>query len=204
MYLQLRLIRWVLLVVSLVLVGCAARGIDFKKADTERFELGKTTKGTVLEVLGAPRTTTRVNRDGRTLEVLNYAFVSNADFSATPRAVPGKMAAFSLHNDVVVSKLFVSSFQGDATNFDESVVSSIVKDRSTRSDVIKLLGEPAGEAIYPDTKSPDERTISYTYIYVRSRQVLGGEMNRFQKSLVVTLGANDVVRDVTYREIGDK
>ena len=60
---------------------------------------------------------------------------------------------FTTHNELLVAQEFVSSFQADATEYDESKVGAIVKGRTTRAEVLALLGRPNGEAIYPVIKT---------------------------------------------------
>jgi hypothetical protein len=101
----------------------------------------------------------------------------------------------------MVADEFVSSFPNDATDFDESKVSAIVKGKSTRADLISLLGNPNGRGVYPFIKNKGETAAIYSYSHVKGSVF---NMKFYAKTLVVSFDANSVVTDVEYTSSGEK
>jgi outer membrane protein assembly factor BamE (lipoprotein component of BamABCDE complex) len=115
--------------------------------------------------------------------------------------VPARAMVFSTFNDVLVGQEFQSSFPNDATEFDETKVSAINKGKSTRSEVLALLGSPSGEAIYPLIKNKAEKGILYGYSHVKGSVF---NMKFYSKLLIISFDANDVVTEVDYTSSGEK
>jgi hypothetical protein len=169
-----------------ILGGCASSGKDFVRPDLDSFVLGQTTAGDVISRQGAP--TSRVVRHSLnpapsrpagelpvafrpasvpgTIETLTYRY----SYSAAPGLLLGpmktasKQLALSFWNDRLVLYNFTSSFSAETANFNESSVQSFVPGQWTKSDVIRALGRPNGEAVYPLVAQNGTRMLSYDSI----------------------------------------
>jgi hypothetical protein len=168
----------------LALGGCTSRGKDFVRPDPNSLLLGQTTIADVIGKQGPP--TSRVVRHGLnpapsrqqaderdpafrpvsvagTIETLMYSY----SYSAAPGIVVGPMSTRSRHlvltfwNDRVIYYGFDSSFSQDSTHFDENKALSFVIGQSSQSDVIRELGPPSGEAVYPFIAKQGTRLLIY-------------------------------------------
>jgi hypothetical protein len=171
----------------LALSGCVSRGKDFVRPDPNSLLLGQTTIADVIGKQGPP--TSRVERHSLnpapsrqqvgerdpafrpasvagTIETLMYSYV----YTAAPGIVVGPISTRSRHlvltfwNDRLIYYSFDSSFGQDSANFDENKALSFVIGQSTRSDVIRELGPPSGEAVYPFIAKEGTRLLIYQHV----------------------------------------
>ncbi len=140
-------------------------------------------------------------RNGEKLKSARYAYAEGAGTGKYPGVVPARAMVFLTHNDLLVTEEFVSSFSNDATDFDESKVPSIVKGKTTRAEVITLLGTPNGSGVYPFIKNRNESALIYSYSHAKGSAF---SMKFFSKSLIVSFGAAGLVTDVEYVSNGEK
>jgi hypothetical protein len=167
------LMRVVLLVVVAVgLAGCATIGTEFARPDPTSFVLGQTTPSEVLGKYGPPRqqrTSTRTlpgpspgePGEAGTLSEMGYVFLPAG--SAAAGILTRKELLFVFWNDKLVAYRFYSTFPADNSNFDETLVTRIVKNNTTASEAISLLGAPSGMNIYPATSAKSVRYLTYNY-----------------------------------------
>ncbi|MBI3346635.1 MAG: hypothetical protein HY020_05425 [Burkholderiales bacterium] len=181
------------------LVGCA--GTNFKRPDAGALEVGKSTAAQVAQVMGAPQQTGELLRNGEKLKQSRYAYAEGAGSGKYPGVTPARAQVFLTFNDLLVAEEFVSSFPNDATDFDDSKIGSIVKGKSTRADVIALLGNPNGRGIHPFIKNKGETAFIYSYSHVKGSVF---NMKFYAKSLVVSFDAGGLVTDVEYTSNGEK
>ncbi|MFN7727206.1 MAG: hypothetical protein ACK5QH_19300 [Rubrivivax sp.] len=183
-----------------LLVGCA--GTDFKRPTPEALQVGKSTAAQVTAAMGGPAPQTgEVLRNGEKLKSARYAYAEGAGTGKYPGVVPARAMLFLLHNDLLVTEEFVSSFQNDATDFDDSKVSAIVKGKTTRAEVIQLLGTPNGNAVHPFVKNKGESAVIYSYSHAKGSAF---NMKFYNKSLIVSFDAAGVVTDLEYASNGEK
>jgi outer membrane protein assembly factor BamE (lipoprotein component of BamABCDE complex) len=195
------LLRTVLATATIaILSGCA--GTNFKRPDPGALELGRSTSAQIAQVMGGPAPQTgEVLRNEQKLKSARYAYAEGAGTGKYPGVVPARAMGFLTFNDVLVAQEFVSSFPNDATDFDESKVSSIVKGKTTKPEVVSLLGNPNGHGIYPFIKKQGETAYVYSYSHAKGNAF---NMKFYSKSLVVSFDATGVVSDVEYTSNGDK
>jgi len=187
------------LVFAVILSGCA--GTNFKRPEPQALVVGKSTASDVSRVMGAPPQTGELLKNNEKIKTTRYAYAEGAGTGRYPGVVPVRAMVFSTFNDLLVGQEFVSSFPADATEFDETRVSSIVKGKSTRAEVLSLLGKPNGEAIYPLIKNRTETGIIYSYSHAKGNAF---NMKFYAKTLIVSLDANNIVTDVEYTSSGAK
>ena len=182
-----------------VLSGCA--GTNFKRPEPGALEVGKSTTAQVTQVMGTPVQTGESVRNGEKLKLMRYAYAEGAGTGKYPGVVPARAMVFFVHNERVVADEFVSSFTPDATDFDESKVSSIVKGKTTKSEVASLLGKPNGSAVYPFIKTQGDKASVYSYGHAKGNAF---NMKFYSKTMVVSFDRRDVVTDVEYTSSGEK
>ena len=183
-----------------LLSGCA--GTNFKRPDAESLAVGKSTSADVARVMVvAPFQQGEQLKNNEKIKTTRYAYAEGAGAGRYPGVVPARAMMFSTFNDLLVGQEFISSFPEDATEFDESKVSVITKGRSTRADVLSLLGKPTGDAVYPLIKNKAERGVIYSYNHAKGTVF---NMTFYSKTLIVSFDANNVVTDVDYSSAGEK
>ncbi|MFA9441004.1 hypothetical protein ACDA63_15315 [Uliginosibacterium sp. sgz301328] len=67
--------------------------------------------------------------------------------------------------------------------------------------MIKLLGAPAGEAVYPVIKGLNDRALVYTYTQAKGSVF---DMKFYSKTLMVLFNNEGVVTGVDFTTAGDK
>jgi hypothetical protein len=184
---------------SAFLVGCA--GTNFKRPDAGALEVGKSTLAQVTQVMGPPAQTGELLKNGEKLKSSRYAYAEGAGTGKYPGVVPARAMVYLTHNDLLVVEEFVSSFPNDATDFDESKVASIVKGKTTRAEVLSLLGKPNGSGVYPFIKNKGETAAIYSYAHAKGNAF---NMKFYNKSVVISFDADGIVSDVEYASNGEK
>jgi hypothetical protein len=186
----------VVLAALLALAGCA--GTDFVRPSADDLKLGKTTYKDVLTRMGAPRQEGAVLKNEKNVRSATYAYAATGGSPARPGVTPARVQVFYFYDDVLVGHEFISSFAEDHSNFDESRVPGIVKGRTTRAQLVQIMGKPTGAQVYPMIKS--QKGDAATYLY---SQMTGSVFTAkfYRKALVVTL-EDDVVADVEYSSQG--
>ena len=193
-------IRFLLVLISAaILTGCA--GANFKRPEPQSLMLGKSSAADVVLLMGAPLQAGELLRNNEKIRTTRYAYAEGAGTGRYPGVTPARAMVFFTFNDLLVGQEFVSSFPDDATDFDESKVSAIIKNKSTRADVLALLGKPNGEAIYPLIKSKTETGIVYSYSHAKGSVF---NMKFYSKTLIVSFDAGNVVSEVDYVSSGEK
>ena len=187
------------LTTAAVLSGCA--GTNFKRPEAQSLAVGKSTTADIARVMGEPGRPGEVLKNEQKLKTATFVYAEGAGTGRYPGVVPARAMVFSTFNDVVVGQDFVSSFPQDATEFDDSKVPSIVKGKSSRKDVLALLGKPSGEAVYPAIKQKTDTAMLYSYSHARGNAF---NMKFYSKSLTVSFGSNDIVSDVEFASAGEK
>ncbi|MCZ4306019.1 hypothetical protein O4G98_14895 [Zoogloeaceae bacterium G21618-S1] len=192
--------RVLLALVSVALLsGCA--GSNFKRPEPQSLMVGSSTTADVTRVMGNPLQTGELLKNEEKVKITRYAYAEGAGSGRYPGVVPARAMVFSTFNDKLVGQEFVSSFPEDATEFDETKVQQIVKGKSTRDEVVALLGKPNGEAIYPLIKSKTEAGVIYSYSHAKGNVF---NMKFYSKVLTVSFDAKNVVTDVVYESSGEK
>lgn len=191
-----KLLRLVSLSVAvLVLTGCAH---DFVRPAQDAVLLGHSTKEDVLKVAGNPTVKNdKIQINGENIQTLTYFYVKGAKFYGL--IAPQRTLTYSFFNNVLIGEEFNSSFDEESTNFEAEKAFILTKGKSTKADVIAALGKPAGEVRYPIIKDKEGKGIVYEYTATRNGGVV---MITTQLVLVITLDANNIVSDISYKKNG--
>ena len=104
---------------------------------------------------------------------------------------PARAMNFAFLNGILVSQVFLSSFKSDHSNFDETKINAIVKGKTTRSEVIQLMGKPSGFYIPPIVTA--SKGVGYLYTTTRIGEK---PVKVYTKSLEISFNENDVVSDI--------
>src|SRR5262249_44463634 len=101
-----------------------------------------------------------------TFETLAYSYQRTSTLSLLVGRIDsqGRTLTLSFWNDRLIYYGFNSSFQNDTTNFDEKRISSFVRGQTTRADIVRDLGSPSGEGVYPYVATEGTSMISYQYV----------------------------------------
>ena len=87
----------------------------------------------------------------------------------------------------------------DQTDIDALKVKEIKKGKTTREEVIVLLGPPPGLFMYPITDKPGLKRLAYVHTgAVASQQ--WKKLDLHHKGILVTVDSNDIVTDVKFNE----
>jgi len=184
---------------TLALSGCA--GSDFVRPSEGDLVVGKSTLAEVTTKMGNPLQSGQMTKNEKPLKISKYAYAASGGESAYPGVTPARSMTFLFHEDKLVGKEFVSSFKQDSTDFDGQKVASISKGKSTKQDVVALLGKPSGEAVYPVIKNAGDD--AYVYSYVQAKGTVFN-MKFHNKVLLVSFNPSGVVSDVEYTTSGDQ
>jgi len=186
------------LVGPLVLVGCMSS--NFVRPDDDTFKLGKATRSQVIEKMGQPQTTGELisKTTGKKLTVVRYSH-------ATPQLWGVKLLVYYFHDGVLVARNFSSSFPQDRTDWNESKVDDLIKGKTTRSEVLDMLGPPSGAYIWPAVSKTSGEAIGYHYTSFTSKfTAFGNKLSRHRKDLLITFDEKDRILDIDYGKRDDE
>lgn len=187
--------------VALAAVGCTS-GRDFTRPAADSLSLGTVTRADILAAYGRPdRQLTRVvaapaadngssSAQAPAMGALTSLFYSYEEPLGVAWAGPPphqKLLKFDFANDRLFSYSYLSNFERDSSDFDEAKMAALANGVTTKGDVLSLLGEPSGRAVFPALLPGDER---YVYQFVDATR---GE--RLVKRLELVFDDDGVLRD---------
>jgi outer membrane protein assembly factor BamE (lipoprotein component of BamABCDE complex) len=175
------------------LAGCA--GTDFVRPDLDTLKNGQTTYAQVVARMGAPRREGTVLKNEKTLKTTSYAYASTGGQPVRQGVTPARAMVFYFYNDTLAGHEFISSWAADSSDFDESKVKDIVKGKTTRAQLMQMLGKPAGYYVFPMIRDATGEAAVYAYA-----ETTGSAFNlKFsRKILVVTFGTDGLATDVDF------
>lgn len=188
----------VLIALLSALAGCA--GGNFVRPSAEAFPLGQTTYAQVVQQMGEPRTVGDVVTNGQKVKSMTYRYTTTTDMSWQTGVVPVRTLVYYFHNDTLVGFEFVSSFRSDNTDFDDTKIGAIAKGRTTRAEVIQLLGQPSASYIPPMVRETSGEAIGYGY----ARRESSAPYKFFRKNLRITFDDRDQVAEIDFTTAGKK
>lgn len=185
---------------TMSLVGCSV-GRDFIRPELGSLSLGKTTYHEILQRFGSPREEGSVTKNDKLMKTATYVYSSAAAKPFADGVTPARGLSFHFLDNDLVGYNFNSSFADDHTNFDESNVNRIKKGETTRQDLVKLFGQPGGVQRFPLVKSKEDEALVWQYLQVKRS---GLTFKAYIKNLEVTVGADNIVKDVEYSASGER
>lgn len=186
-----------LLVLLLATAGCAGR--DFVRPPAGTFVAGQTSEAEIRQRFGDPYREGTAVKNGETMRLLSYAYASGAA-SLAGGVTPSRAQGFYFWKDVLVGHEFTSSFPEDTTDFDGAKAQQIRKGQLEAA-VTTLLGAPHGLYLFPLVPDRADRGLVYLYSQTRGTAF---NLKMFQQLLVVTVGADGVVKDVQLTASGER
>ena len=183
-----------------LLAGCA--GKDFVRPSSDTFKLGQTTYLQVVQQMGEPRRTGEVLKNEKNVKAATYVYAATGGEPLEQDVIPARALSYYFYNDVLVGQEFLSSFKSDNSNFDDSKISSISKGKTTREEVVQLLGKPTATFIYPMIKETSGEAIGYAYNTTRGGVFSGFKF--FAKALIISFDDKDIVLEIDYTSSGNK
>ena len=182
---------------SALLAGCAPT--DFVKPDAQKIAIGKSTWQDVLAASDQEHKPTEAtfkdNTTGKEIHVMTFLYSKGADFWGM--TIQRHTQHYFFSNNVLVGQVYDSTFSDDSTDFDEGKVSQIKEGVTTKAQVIALLGNPSGNAIYPMTKAPGDTELMYLYSHAR---LAGIATTTETKSFNVSFDKNGVADRIQYND----
>lgn len=185
---------------AFILGGCA--GKDFVRPDTAAFKMGQTTRSQVVLQLGQPRREGDVLKNDKNMKSMTYGYAATAGEPLENGVIPARAMNYFFLDGTLVGQEFASSFKSDNSNFDDSKIGAIVKGKTTRSEVIQILGRPSGSYIPPMIKATSGEAFGYIYITTRGGAFTGFKV--FRKSLLISFDERDQVSDIEFSSSGNK
>ena len=199
-------IRSVLMGVTVALLSAGCAGRDFVRPSSDSLQVGKTTYAEIVARFGSPYREGTMLKNEQIVKTISYAYSTKlGERSAVSGVTPVRAMGFYFVDLVLVGHEFTSSFEKDHTNFDETKITQIKKGETTQAQVIALVGQPTGSYIFPLVQRKDERGLVYVYTQTRFEEIpFARKIKQYRKVLVVSVGENGVVTDVTFNASGEK
>lgn len=195
-----------------VIAACA--GLDasrpFERPAPDRFLPGATPLQEVLAAYGKPGREQSWDASGRapgqnlrtpfgqepvqgSLREFEYVYVAPEATAVRPGIEATRTLFFWFWQDRMVGYLGQSSFRRDATTFDEARVNALRVGASTRRDLLRVLGQPAGIMTHPLVRGEGNEVLTWDSV----------EFDRFRnetrrKRLDVLVDAAGAVLDVKF------
>ena len=190
--------------VALLSAGCAGR--DFVRPSSDSLQVGKTTYAEIVARFGSPYHEGTMLKNEQIVKTISYAYSTKlGERSAVSGVTPVRAMGCYFVDLVLVGHEFTSSFEKDHTNFDETKITQIKKGETTQAQVIALVGQPTGSYIFPLVQRKDEKGLVYVYTQTRVEEIpFARKIKQYRKVLVVSVGENGVVTDVTFNASGEK
>lgn len=183
-----------------LLAGCAGR--DFVRPSSDAFKLGQTTYSQVVQQMGEPRRTGEALTNGQNVKSMVYSYATVGGEPLEEGVTAARAMAYYFHNDKSVGQEFISSFKSDNSNFDETKIAAIDKGKTTRAEVVQLMGPPSASLIPPMVKETSGEAIGYVYATTRGGAFSGFKI--FRKVLKIAFDEGGRVSDIDYSSSGSK
>jgi outer membrane protein assembly factor BamE (lipoprotein component of BamABCDE complex) len=183
------------LIAAGALAACTAQ--TFVKSDFAGFKNRETTYAQVVAKIGYSRKEDMRQFNGQPVKAMSYGYVAVGSKPLHEGMDPVRVQWFYFHNDVLVGHHFVSTLAEDNTNFDETKVKGIVRGRTTRAEVIDLLGSPSGYYVYPMIAPVTGEAALY---FFADRRGSRRDKTYLRKTLAVIFSEAGIVRDFRLTE----
>ncbi|RJF88138.1 hypothetical protein D3874_14855 [Oleomonas cavernae] len=202
--------RAVFFVLAACLLAACSSGRDFARPTMATISPGVATEQSVVGQFGTPQqrrqqiapvpspeqvATARSGFDSMPVEGayvrLDYDYSKSDGFGGTSH----KNLFFIFWNDRLVAYDLISDMEGASTKFDESRIAALRRGVTTKQQVIELLGEPSGQAIYPMVKDKGNQLLSYSFVGIGRSQFYTGQRDISISFLQVLIGPDGKVVD---------
>ena len=180
----------------LLLGGCAQ---PFVRPSPEELRIGETTPAQVIERVGRPPVYGNLERKGKTLQIVGFS--QDAEWERPhgyDGVIPGRTQLYYFLDGRLVGYEFNSTVESDHTDFSMRGARDIVRGKTTRDEVARLLGRPSGYLTFPLV----DKGSAMLFGYREMRRVPFGKPTVYSKSLVIYLDESGIVHDLNYQTSG--
>ena len=149
----------IILSLGLFLIGCTGLGVNFKPENITLVKIGKSTKQEIRNLFGKTDPTETVVLGDLASETETYFYRKAGTFRDRWNY---KFVTYEYIKDTVNGYLYNNSFEQYSTDFDETKISNFILNKTTRLEVVNMLGSNYGEVILPSNllvKTLSEKTI---------------------------------------------
>jgi hypothetical protein len=147
------------LICCFLLAACAGR--NFVKPDPDSLKNGQTTYAEIIDRFGPPLRESTTQKNEKTIKTISYAYASFGMKAHTATTTAVRAVGFHFYNEVLVGYEFLSAVEEDNSDFDETLVPQITRGKTTRAEVIRLMGRPVGRQIAPLVKDDAREALLY-------------------------------------------
>jgi len=182
---------------ALVLAGGCTQ--PFLRPAPEELKIGETTPAQIVERVRRNPVYGTLQRNGRTLQMV--AFAQDAEWERPhgyDGVIPSRTQVYYFLDGKLAGYEFNSTVESDHTDFSARGTRDIVKGRTAREELAKLLGPPSGYLAYPLV----EKGSAMTWSYRETRRVPMGKPFVYAKFLIIFLNENGIVDDFNYTTTG--
>ncbi|MFH0974958.1 MAG: hypothetical protein V1874_04155 [Spirochaetota bacterium] len=167
-------------------------GTNFVRPADDSLILGKTTIQEIRQKLGNPHKEkpSTVNNEN----LINFLYSYTGGTPNLYGKILGRTIVFSFYNDVLISYLFMSSFNEDNTDFNETKLNQIKKGQTKEEEVIDILGKPSGISIYP-IAGKDRKLLKYVYNEYKGLMLF---RKLYSKDVIISLDQNGIVTNFNF------
>ena len=131
----------------ILLCGCMTFGKPFKSKNISLLELGKIKNSEYKTIFGNPdKLSVEKNIEGNYEKAFYYHGGMTAGFDILSR-----MLYLEFKDGILNGYYYISEFKNDKSGFNPTNVTNIEINKSTKSDALKILGNPTGKAKCPTT-----------------------------------------------------
>ncbi len=206
-----------LLFLFFIYTGCSQK--NFIRPSSDVLILGKTTYSQLVKNMGVPSELKESLHNGKNVKEISYVYSSSEEEALEQDILPSRTTSYYFNNDVLIGEYFNSSFKSDNSNYNDTMIDSIIKGQTTREKVLQLLGRPSILAIYPMIKESDSEVIGYQYRAMMKGSHLGSTLAAnfkigglagmliesaddkgigtiFYKSLIITINDKGIVSNI--------
>ena len=128
-----------------ILVGCAVtRGVKYDFTSILKISVGTTTKSQVEQLLGKPLRTSTQKGDISESTIYCYGYFSFPPRISNINRNSEKNLNIEFVRDTVNAYYSSNSFEENSSDFNAELRNQIITDKSSKQDVIALLGQPTG------------------------------------------------------------
>jgi hypothetical protein len=195
-------------ILAVVLASSAAGctfGTRFEAPSYESIILKETTRQEILNRFGTPLKEGKLLKQEQMLNTVSYAMATGGGVALGHgglSVIPSRAMAYFFLDDRVIAFRFLSSYEEDHTDFDDTKVPTIKKGETTKDQVIALLGPPRGKCVYPFIPGKDDEGIIYAY-RATWHKAFGGT-DTYAKDLTVSIGPDGKVTNVEFSTMGER
>jgi hypothetical protein len=182
---------------ALVLAGGCAQ--QFVRPSAEELRIGETTPEQVIARVGRTPELSRLDRNGKTLQMVGFSQDAHWEKPhGYDGVIPVRTQLYYFLDGRLVGYEFNSTVESDHTDFSPRGTRDIVRGKTTRDEVTRLIGRPSGYLTFPVV----DKGSAVLYGYREMRRVPFGKPTVYSKVLVIYLDESGIVHDFNYATSG--